>query len=197
MFCTCVALSSLVIINYRQRNTKVRHIVFAGNSLTHYFPLKEILRDERIKNFGVPGATIEGLIGRCDTFLALDPEKIFIEIGINNLHQGDSCKQVLNHYQTLIQRIRAKCPDANIYVQSLLPSNIKTKNGLLELNAQSRKMNLLLKDLCEKEKTIFINLYPVFEDHGKLKEEFDVGDGLHLTAAAYFAWKEQIEKYLK
>lgn len=189
-----LSLLAFIIITSSTKNKKT--IVFTGDSLTAYFPIKEIFRNDEIRNFGVPGDSIEGVIKRCDSFLILHPAKIFIEIGINDLYQGDSCGKVLRHYKTFVSIVRLKAPETKIFIQSLLPASIRTRNGKHLLSTKAKEMNGLLKEFCSAEKIHFIDLYPYFEEKGLLKKEYDIGDGLHLTAAAYFAWKARMEKFV-
>lgn len=190
-------ISFILILTVNSFMSNNREIVFAGNSLTAFFPFSELFPGKTIKNFGVPGEITDGLIARTDSFVKNKPEKIFIEIGINNLHQGDSVDHVLNDCRELIRQIKSKSPESEIYVQSLLPTALKNETAQAIIQPKIILMNRLLKQLCANEHVHYIHLFPYFAKNGKLKKEFDIGDGLHLTAKAYIEWKKRIQRYLK
>ena len=74
-------------------------IVFLGNSLINNFELAELFQNLKIKNRGISGDKIDGVINRLDPIIRLKPNKIFIEIGINDLGYRSNKDVVLTKYK--------------------------------------------------------------------------------------------------
>jgi len=61
-------------------------IVFLGDSITEYFSVQEFFSNVKIYNRGISSDTTEGVIIRLDsTVLNLEPSKVFVMIGINDM----------------------------------------------------------------------------------------------------------------
>ena len=78
--------------NFRCLNAvaKKGETVFVGSSLCELFPISEMLQNVepriRVYNRGIGGDVTDGLLRRMDeSIFALEPEKVFINIGTNDL----------------------------------------------------------------------------------------------------------------
>ena len=76
-------------------------IIFLGNSLTQHFELVELFHNMNIKNRGINGDIIEGVLNRLTPIIETQPKKLFIEIGINDLGNGISKDRVIINYKRL------------------------------------------------------------------------------------------------
>jgi len=161
-------------------------IVFLGTSLTQGFPLQEIFNNCHLKNRGVSGNTTEDVLNRLDEVIEGRPQKVFLEIGINDLMQNISVDSTYSNTIEIIENIKKQSPKTKIYVQSVIPSDrsehIPTLNGLV-------------KSYCVKHKITYINLYSAFDKNGLLQPGLTV-DGTHLTAKGYQLWKALIVQFV-
>ena len=77
-------------------------IIFLGNSLTQNFELVELFKNINIKNRGINGDIIVGVLNRLKPIIQTQPKKIFIEIGINDHGAGISKDSVIINYKELL-----------------------------------------------------------------------------------------------
>lgn len=174
-------------------------IVFFGNSITDGGEFQELTGLPNIKNRGISGDNVSGLLERVGQITKGHPKKIFILIGINDIAQGHSVKEIIREYRELISRIKEESPESSLYVQSVMPINndfnrykflIGKENLIPELNKE-------LKMLAEDNSCVYIDIFPELADPdtGKLKESF-TPDGLHLSGPAYRVWSDILLPYL-
>ena len=67
-------------------------IAMVGDSLTELAPWSGIFPDADIANYGISGDTVDGVVARVPSILASRAKKVFVMIGINDLHKGQSVK---------------------------------------------------------------------------------------------------------
>ena len=65
-----------------------RKIVFLGDSLTDFYPLQDFFPDFSLCNRGIAGETSSDVIRRIDDVFTLEPEVLFLQIGINDFITG-------------------------------------------------------------------------------------------------------------
>lgn len=118
------------------------------------------------------------------------PPRLVLSFGLNGLlyfHKNQTA--FLGDYRRLIQRVRELSPDTEIVIQSIYPVR---ENGVFTLppetlNAYIEVLNTRLFELArDTDKVRFIDTARLLRDaDGKLKKEYDSGDGIHLTSDAY------------
>lgn len=165
-------------------------IVFVGNSLTEGFPVTEIY-GKQVKNRGIGGNTIKQLLGRIEDIAKSRPQKIFIEIGINDLRSGTATKEVLLTYSQIVEAIRQRSPRTIIYIQSITP----TRGQYANINDSIVTCNNLLFDYCNVARVTFIDLYTHLANNNQLDSAM-TGDGIHLNDKGYKAWESVLNGYL-
>jgi lysophospholipase L1-like esterase len=171
-------------------------IVFLGDSLTANINWDELLEDDSILNRGIGGDTTKGILKRLDNIISLEPKKLFIMVGINDLLMGKDKKNTINNYDKILSTINEKLPNTQVYIQSILPINNKVSGNNSIDNKEIDKLNNTIKELSDKYKYTFIDIYPLFLDsNNMLKEECTV-DGVHLNISGYLIWKNELNKYL-
>jgi len=168
-------------------------IIFLGNSITEGCDWAELFRNSKIKNRGINGDIINGVINRLGEVVESKPQKIFLLIGTNDLAKNRSINQILTDYERLIILIKGKTPKTELYIQSILP----TYRQIARKNADIIKINNGLMKLSAKYNSVFINLFESFKTE---ENELDLTysyDGLHLNGKGYLLWKELIENHVK
>ena len=169
--------------------------VFFGNSLTEMFNLS-LFGDSTIINRGINGDFTEGLLKRIDEVISLQPSKLFIEIGINDIFEKVHPDEILGNYERIIQRVTKDLPRTKIYIQSNLPVLRESRfTSCKYLNNTVREQNEQLKMLAAKYGATYINLYDHFEKDGALNPDLSF-DGVHINNFGYDKWRELLLPYL-
>ena len=167
-------------------------IAFWGDSLTEEGSWEEYFPAYGVFNFGISGEKSDEILSRLDEVLFWKPKKIFLMMGINDLGDGLNYQKVLENYKKLFSLIKEQ-KHIKLIVQSLLPINetmFKSSNfdgmKILELNYH-------LRDLCEKEEIIFVDLYTAFSTYTYQLIKDYTDDGLHLNKAGYRVWQNCLQ----
>lgn len=201
---------------YKMRNQYIRkgQILFVGSSLMEHFPIDEMQSvlglDRVIYNRGVGGITTSELLTIMDECIFdLEPSKIFINIGSNDIGGGlDNVKKeiFLENYNEILSRINKRLPKSEVYIMAYYPVNSKEDFGLEQESHKSMfasrnnenitKVNEEVKALAMKSGLNFINVNEgLTDDEGNLKAEFTV-EGVHMWPNAYSVILENMKKYL-
>ncbi len=166
-------------------------IVFFGNSITNMHEWWEALGSEqKVLNRGNSGANTFELLDNIGSVIALQPAKVFIGIGTNDLGTKsiDQPDSVAARISEMVSLIRAGSPKTEIFVQSILPSTV----GLRTLEKISAT-NARVKELVEPQGATFINLYD--DMPGILTKDISY-DGLHITSKGYATWLDKIAPFV-
>ncbi|HKC67114.1 MAG TPA: GDSL-type esterase/lipase family protein [Bacteroidia bacterium] len=191
--------------HWQQRNQQIKNtppgkykVVFLGNSLTELFFLDDYFADSTFLNCGIVGDFSEGLVNRIDNIAKLKPEKLFIDIGINDIIEKIALDDICTNYREVIKKMQAQSPDTKIYIQSNLPVIINRPSFLTDnkdVNNRILQQNENLKKIAKEFNLTYIDIHTAFIKHPNLNELF-VPDGVHLTPIAYTIWKNTLMPYL-
>ncbi|MGD9493335.1 MAG: GDSL-type esterase/lipase family protein [Bacteroidales bacterium] len=167
-------------------------IIFLGNSITDMCAWNELFGMENVKNRGISGDVINGIINRLDEVVSSNPKKIFLMIGTNDLARKRSIDQILTDYEKLITLIIQKTPKTQLYLQSILP----TQNQATRNNNDIIQINKGIQELAKKYSLIYINLFDLFKtNENELNMNYS-RDGLHLNGKGYLLWKDAVIEYV-
>ena len=203
------------IRNYKILNQFVQKgkILFVGSSLMENFPINELQQtlDKTIciYNRGVGGFTTTELLASMEECIfELEPAKIFINIGTNDIGSPGYKKEVLlANYDTILTRIGEKLPDSKVYVMAYYPINAKadfppidksTKDEMFKTrtNQAIYDANESIQELAKKHGFEFINVNNgLMDSEGNLKEEYAI-DGIHMFANGYRVVLNNLKEYL-
>ncbi len=176
-----------------------KDIVMLGNSLTDGCEFNELLGNRHIKNRGIVGDIVQGLIDRIDPIIKGQPRKLFIMSGVNDISHNVTADSIARAMEKLIVMVKQGSPRTRIYLQSLLPFNNDVREWKL-LKGQEHvvvEANILLEQVAKRQGVTWINLYPLFVDEkGRLRAQL-TNDGLHLMGEGYLIWRDAIKPYLK
>ncbi|UCG79249.1 MAG: GDSL family lipase [Nitrospirota bacterium] len=163
-------------------------ILMLGHSLIEFYDWESRYPRHNVKNLGVAGETVEGLLDRTGAIISKFPKAdlVFIMTGANNLAMDDY--DFLSPYERIIMRLKSAYPDATIYVLSILPVLFDwISPGSIE------KLNDAIKGLARKYEAEYIDLYDEFTERGKAKLEYIMDDGVHLSSEGYEAWGKVLD----
>ncbi|MEG1528363.1 MAG: GDSL-type esterase/lipase family protein [Clostridia bacterium] len=188
--------------NLINKSAKKGEIVFFGDSLTDFFPLQEFIDVPTIYNRGIAGNTTANLLARLDNVIGLQPSKLFLQIGTNDLSQGKKPAFIVANIKKIVDQIKLACPNIKVYVISTYPIR-RRKNlwahivcGLRTIN-KLQKINALLEKLCKEEGLSYINMWDTLCDEKNIcKKEYTV-EGLHITILGYCAITQVLRPYIE
>lgn len=186
---------------FRMLPIRSTDIVFLGNSITDGGEFVELLGNPNVRNRGISGDVIPGVMERLAPVVEGRPTKIFLLIGINDISQNFSADTLAAKYENLVKEIRTASPDTKLYLQSVMPINMDYKRFFKTLGGKEEvvsDLNARIKSIAENYGVTYIDLWEVLADPqtGKLKDEF-TNDGLHLLGEGYAAWMEKIRPFVE
>lgn len=204
------------IERYRILNEKVikGQILFTGSSLMEQFPINELLMTDRldhiIYNRGIGGFTTADMLKNIDVqIFDLEPSKIFINIGTNDLSYADASfddllAYMLKNYAAILEQIQTRLPKTEVYLMAYYPVNETDKvsgnpweSGMFT-NRNNRNLlvaNAAVEKLATKYGCRYIDVNRGLTDAcGMLKKEFTV-EGIHMYANGYRMVLENLKPY--
>ncbi|MEX2783945.1 SGNH/GDSL hydrolase family protein [Streptococcus sp. H49] len=185
---------------FKKRNPQEEKngIVFAGDSLIDFFPLKKWLGRERpLINRGIAGIDSKWLLQHLRTQVGdVKPAKVFILIGTNDLGLGCEPATIIGNLSAIVAELQGSFHTEQVYVLSLLPVNQSSAYRQTVKQRSNQAIRTVNKALADLSDCIFIDLYhDLLDERGNLAESYTV-DGLHLTPAAYQCISDRIKAYL-
>ncbi|MBW6478293.1 MAG: sialate O-acetylesterase [Bacteroidales bacterium] len=172
-------------------------IIMLGNSITNGGNWSELLNNSDVLNRGISGDNTFGILNRLDEIVSLQPSKVFLLIGINDLARETPVEVILNNYRRIVSKIQLESPETRIYVQSLFPTNNDFDHFPRAQNKENeiRSVNKGIEEIAKEYGLTFIDLYPHFlDEEGKLSRKY-TNDGLHLMGEGYLKWAEILREF--
>ncbi|OCT12029.1 lysophospholipase [Paenibacillus pectinilyticus] len=206
-------VQSTIRASYEEQNktAKKGQIVFVGSSTMEIFPIEKMQQslglEMLIYNRGIRATTTADLLTSMDLCIFdLAPSKIFINIGTNDLGFGVPEATFLGNYDEILQQIKGKLPNAQVFVMAYYPVNPVEDFGESEAEHESlfaRRTNEILESasnkvaqLAQKYHFEFINVNAGLSDaDGNLRQELTF-DGGHMLPAGYEVVLGNMKKYL-
>ncbi len=199
--------------NFRCLNAvaKKGETVFVGSSLCELFPISEMLQNVepriRVYNRGIGGDVTDGPLRRMEeSIFALEPKKVFINIGTNDISSPDYTRErLLAQYRKILEQIQARLPETKIYVLSYYPVNrelpgvdfaqVAAMFGA-RTNDELRAVNGALEALASSLGCTYIDVFDCLTDeNGNLRAEYTV-EGMHMYANGYAVVLDRLLPYL-
>lgn len=197
---TCV-LAQETSTYYRQRVSLFEHlpyvkgkVIFCGNSITDGGEWQEMFNDTEILNRGISGDVTTGVMLRMGNLLNIQPSKLFLLIGVNDLAKNIPVAQVAANIRSMVIQFHEKSPTTKVYLQSVLPVNptfIQFRNHVNKTDS-ILLLNKMIRGICTEETATYIDLFTPFSDKNQHLDSTLTNDGLHLTGKGYARWKSVI-----
>lgn len=184
-------------------------IVFTGSSLMEMFPVEEWVRElgpdaPIVYNRGVGGYKTSDLLPILDACVfELEPRKVFINIGTNDLSDDSiPLEKVMSNYDRIITQIEERLPGVVIYMMAYYPVNYDVAAEemkpclLIRTNEKINRANELVEQLATRHGQRFINVNaPLMDEQGRLKAEYTI-EGMHIKPEGYRAIFEDVMAYV-
>jgi lysophospholipase L1-like esterase len=172
-------------------------IVFIGDSHIQYFELFEFFKNTKIKNRGISGDHTAALLARLDESLKSHPDKMFIEIGTNDLYFEIPHVSIIKNYRSILERIKAQSPLTKVYVISVIPCQTMSAIGSRLTVLDTQRLNASLRALAKEYEVKYIDLANYLYQEDQLNKTYYCNDALHLNALGYGLWTKVMEKDVK
>ena len=173
--------------------TESKHgAVFLGDSITEGGHWSELFRSAEVLNRGIGGDTTQDVLDRVEQIYALQPARLFLMIGVNDLNQGIATQTTLANYRALFDGFTRNLPKTRVFVQSVLPVNAQWRMGAAN-NPDINRLNEFLRTESTARGYTFVDLHEQFSDRsGALRAELS-NDGIHLLGAGYKLWRATVQ----
>ena len=121
--------------------------------------------------------------------------KVYLLLGVNELGWYND-QRFYKAYGGLLDLVRDAQPDAQIYLQTLLPVTAEKSDSHAYLtNDKVETYNALIAELAAEKEVYLVDLHASFAgDDGALCPE-ESTDGVHLTKSAYQRWLEVLRTH--
>lgn len=167
-------------------------VVFFGDSETAGGDWQKAFPSVKSINLGYIGEDVKGMLRRVNAISAVKPKKVFLMAGINGLQQ-QTMDEFEYWYAALVESIRSAVPDAELYIESILP--VTDYSDYCD-NRKIREANAILQRLALERNIQYTDVYSACAQDGALPDIMSY-DGLHLTEEAYKIWYETIRKSIQ
>ena len=197
---------------YRQQNAYIRkgETLFTGSSLMEQFPITEYCLNEGLLiayNRGIGGYTTDEFLAAIDdVLLDVEPAKLFINIGTNDIRDMPEGEDWFTHlsanYRAICEIIRNKLPRTAVYMMAYYPVNLDAlqaragQGPVVRTNENVVKANEMVRALAAEFGFHYIDVNDGLKDEtGGLKAEY-TRDGIHFDSAAYRTVFDRLKQYL-
>ncbi len=116
--------------------------------------------------------------------------KVYIMLGVNELG-WKSQDRFIDYYGQLIDTVRAKQPDAVIYIQSIMPvSREKSEKDEIYNNTRIALYNKCIQTVIEDRDVVWLDVGAAMSDESGCLPDEATNDGVHLTSEYCRKWAD-------
>ena len=207
---SAVDLSSITLVPELDRVTSeyFDNAVFIGDSITEGIKTYGMMTNATvIAATGInlstitTSAVVKTESGRVTVLDALkqypDTGKIYILLGANGIAwmEKDSFVQM---YSDFVKELKAQCPDALIYIQSIFPINEEKFSEHYDseiTNEKIREYNSALLDMSKELGVYYLNVAETIADQNGALSDDATTDGMHIGTDYYEKWFNYLKKH--
>ncbi|MGT2935666.1 GDSL-type esterase/lipase family protein [Streptococcus castoreus] len=187
--------------SYQKINQSIKSdgIVFAGDSIIEFFPLKKYLgRNLPLYNRGIAGIDTYFLEKHMATYLCpMNAKQLFLLIGTNDLGLGHSISEIRGKVVDIIADFKAANSSCQIYLISVLPvSNLEKYASTVKVRS-NETIDQLNLELATIPDIFFLSVANFLKNNQNALDQAYTKDGLHLNMAGYERLSELLRPYLK
>ena len=120
--------------------------------------------------------------------------KVYVMLGVNELGWYND-QRYYDNYADLIDLIREVQPEAQIYLQTLIPVTSKKSAGSYINNPQILVYNDIIAQLAEEKQVFLVDVWSAFAEADGALDEAGSVDGVHLTRSYYQRWLDYLKAH--
>ena len=177
------------------KNQEDLYVFYGSSSVRLWVHMQEDLAPMHTLNLGFGGSTYAWCLHYFEEiFQDVNPSKLILYAGENDITQGRTPLEVLADFKELIKAVKAKYPKVPLAIISLKPSVERA-----HLIPQFMELNELLSEyVITGLDAQFINVFSqMISLDDKPNPELYMSDGLHLNKKGYAIWSEVIKQALQ
>jgi len=170
-------------------------LLFTGSSSMRMWPTAEYFPETKVINRGFGGSQISDVNFYYDSVVKkYSPRVVIFYAGDNDINDGKSISQVFEDFKQFSKRLEKDFPETFLLYLPIKPSISRRK-----LWEKMNKVNMRIKDYCEKNKLLFYvdTATDMLDETGKPKANLFLEDGLHLNSAGYDLWTSKVAPVLR
>ena len=179
-------------------------IVFIGDSITDGCALDDYYGGLNLATYnrGIGGDTTAGVLKRLQSsVLDLQPSKIVLMIGINDINGGLAQNKLLKNYDEILKKISENLPNTQVICVSILPLN-RDLSGYTTIDVDKsmgiiKQVNPEIQRLTEKYGYAFLDVFAEFLDADNYLYKNLSPDGIHLNADGYRKYSAKLMPLLQ
>lgn len=172
-------------INYKEY---FKEDLFMGDSITEAITYLGLLEQQNV--CGQVGVNINESLSQISSIKISNPNNIYLLYGVNDMDDRADSQWFVEQYRGLVCSLKAKFPNANIYVQSVLPvAGIVEQRQPHTNNNYIKKCNAQLLKMTEQENVQYLDIASLLDDNSQQLYE---ADGFHFKAPFYKLWFDYI-----
>jgi lysophospholipase L1-like esterase len=167
--------------------------IMLGDSITQsFYPRSSELAGA--VNFGVGSNTSLNLLEALPIYSSLSAARVIVlQIGRNDLYKRSAEETIAN-----IRKVLETLPRGpRVLINGIFPMNALRAYKNMSHNSEVETINTAIKAMCADGRCTMIDVSPMADAAGVLKEEYDFGDGLHLSKLGYEKWEGLITELLR
>ena len=170
-------------------------LFYGSSSIRFWTTLAEDFPGLPVVNHAFGGSTLRECVEEMERLVfPVEPRAIVLYAGDNDLAQGARPEQVQAHFEEFVSRI-----DDRIGLVPIVFISIKVSPARLGNSANIRRTNALIRSSLEAwPQARYLDLFSLMlHPEGDLpRRDLYTSDGLHLSAAGYRLWTEQVRATL-
>ena len=161
-----------------------------GDSRATGFYLYNYLLESRV--YAYNGATILSVDEWLDSIQQLQPKNIYITFGMNDIKNNlnDTSEGTYSQLlSTQIKKILNICPQAQIYVNSIIPASKKVTAENEALWSQLDTYNNEIQKACKENDWVYIDNTQLANN---MNDDLYESDGIHFVSSFYESWAKNM-----
>ena len=175
-------------------------ICFLGDSLTEMFDVSDYDYNRVCINRGIVSDKSAGVLMTLDDrVIAINPKKVFLLIGSNDICDGYPILEITNNIKDIIYYLKSKLKKVDIVISTVLPPCYYKASHVDSIYPDCRDINrikALNENIRKLEGVTIFDGFKLFADENDSLSLEDTLDGVHLTKSAYDKLKKSLRKIL-
>lgn len=197
-----VPFENIMISQFNMLPVNEGDILMVGDYNVHVAEWAELFQCGKVKNRGIGigyGYTLTAakLNSYVNHLVDAKASKIFVQCGARDMSASANVSNTFNQYKSAINKMRSIAPEADIYMQTLIPVTDRNINkNYLEL------FNQKIKEFADSDtsgKLHYVDLYTALCENGVLNPKFvgaNSAQSRGINGRAYLKWANTIAPYM-
>lgn len=196
------AFENIMISEFNMLPVNDGDILMVGDYNVQTGEWAELLQSGKVKNRGIGigfGFTLTAeKFNSCAAHLVKgNPSKIFVQCGARDMAGGEDVASNFAQYQSAVNKIRNIAPDADIYLQTLIPVTDASinSNHVVPFNQRIKE----LVDADTSGKLHFVDVYSELSENGVLNPKFvgaNTAQSRGINGRGYLRWANTLAPYM-